>query len=1516
MKTTKNNLSFSNPNNSNIQSPDHNGHKPSEKIEIVIPIYGHAELVRDCVESVLKTEPDARLILVDDCTPGDAILRLFSEWQSLPNITLLRTPGNQGFIGASRLGASAGSAPFILFLNSDTRSIQANWLEKMLPQVEDIAVVGAKLIHPPEMATIIANTIQHAGIALAENRVPYHPFLGWPQDAPEVNLPRFLNAVTGACMLVRRKVWDELGGWDNAFGKGVYEDVDFCWRVRKKGYRIYYQPAAQVYHKESASKSLDGSHLLYENKNENLNLLIERWQDLKSDETIFLTDDQKATWNRAVALMRKANQHQSLGEHSQTEELIAQAAQIAPFYLPSALKYGKNLYKSNLFEESLQVFEQISRIRPHDWEIRLRIIELLIILGRPLEAGKIISQMIPLFPKNQALIYHASKVAQLLSPRQSNAMDVSDSADGNSNWDVDPFSTNHNVLDDRPDQEKKRINPENLVEENISLKKANEALLQRNEMLLRLVSDVRDNDRWPMINLQDGEDAKIEAIRKSQPGTIAVMVHLFYLDLIPEIFDHLKNIPFSFDLYVSICDEKSRSIIKELAKKLTKAAQVDVRVVPNRGRDIAPLLVEFAPEILKHDFVCHIHSKKSKYSNGVADGWREYLLENLLGSPEIVTKIFAMLSDRNLGLVYPKTFDALPHWAHTWLSDREIGKQLFSRLGVKLPATDYFDYPVGSMFWARVDALKPLFDLKLTLTDFPQETGQIDGTLAHAIERSIALVCQSRNYRSEVISLAPNHSDLKLINSFDRIEKYFDTDLNHLRKLIDHPSIKVVSFDLFDTILVRPFLYADSLFDLLSADVNRLVGKKIDFKNVRIQADRSARARLAMGKDLNIRQIYAEFAALLNISLDIADQVMELEISSEIQMLRPRASMVKVMEYAHSLGKRVILVSDMYLSKDTLTDILARNEIEAYDELYVSSEVGLRKDTGQIWKYICEREGVHPCQILHIGDNEVSDIQIPIIQGVNIYHIMKPSALLQATRAGTKLFADTNNPKSLSFSASLGLVANKLFDHPFPTGFMDHSIYQGNPYVLGYAYYGPLILGFVLWLYRESLKQKEDVLYFLSREGEIFKKVYDFVKPYLSHSPTSKYLYLSRRSVKIPTIRTFNDILRELTELYFENDLCKLINDRFGFDLSTVHPSVISGCGFQSIYDKVAIPRDRDRIAYLLNSIQEDIYEQARKEEKWLRQYLVSEGIFDQRKKAVVDIGYSGSMQSELIRLIQKPMDGFYMLTIAKAYDRLQSRGYLVIAYLKDFLNPVNNYHPIYEDSLFYEIILTSIEGQVLNFEEKNGECRPVLRETNSETVKKELLPVIHNGIIDYARDAIQFFDQKILNLEFFQQNYHDFLANLLDHPASLDGQMLNGLTLDDTYCGNDNFYWEGLLTRRLSISRIGSTRYLPTKRIRTRNSAPLPSSAVIQRKDRPPEKKASNPEPPAENQDAQKMLRLLLNTDDLMLALEKYQHLFDINLLNLVRENVALANANHQEDLASGLNSLAEYIQEAIKVS
>jgi GT2 family glycosyltransferase len=227
-------------------------------------------------------------------------------------------------------------------------------------------------------------------------------------------------------------------------------------------------------------------------------------------------------------------------------------------------------------------------------------------------------------------------------------------------------------------------------------------------------------------------------------GKVAAIIHLYYEDLASEFQSYLSNVPVDLDVYISTTDAFKAAAIECVFAGWNKGS-VEVRVVPNRGRDIAPKLVSFSDVYGRYDYVLFMHGKRSDHAN-VLSPWRHFLLESLLGTPQVVTSVlYAFEQNPNLGMIAAQHFEPMRHWIN-WGGNFQTAQKLAAKMGFTLDERDPLDFPSGSMFWARTLALKPLLDIGLKTEDFDVESKKIDATLAHAIERIFFHACEHEGF--------------------------------------------------------------------------------------------------------------------------------------------------------------------------------------------------------------------------------------------------------------------------------------------------------------------------------------------------------------------------------------------------------------------------------------------------------------------------------------------------------------------------------------------------------------------------------------------------------------------------------------------------------------------------------------------------------------------------------------------------------------------------------------------------
>lgn len=472
---------------------------------------------------------------------------------------------------------------------------------------------------------------------------------------------------------------------------------------------------------------------------------------------------------------------------------------------------------------------------------------------------------------------------------------------------------------------------------------------------------------------------------------IAICLHIFYEDFIDIFANLLKQFPYDFDLFCTVKNESYEKQALRKFKELKHIQQTHIKVVPNRGRNFAPLFIEYGKELLAYDLMCHLHSKKSLYSGSEQKAWAEYLLKYLLPQSDLLKQIIHIFAkEPNFGVYYPVTFRGFPGWVNSWGKNKALGNKLWKELNIPSPSTslptNFINYPVGGMFWARPKAIQQLLTHSWQYTDFPAEPLANDGTLAHTIERMIGQQADTNGYKQFYYD--PNIGD-------------FTTDRYHysayyrigITGLLDRlKNYQIISFDLFDTLAMRRYFFPDyaklQLGNLLKKQ--GLVAAAQDFVKLRNETEGELRSTKRPRADVKVEEVYEKLAVKLNIPLEQALQYSQYEFEYDLEQLLPKEPMITLFNHLGQEGKKLWIVSDTYYSEKQAHLILKKIGVMVPYELFISSKHLKRKDTGEMWSFLHKHKIPKHMNFIHIGDNGVSDSQIPGDFGLANLHILNP----------------------------------------------------------------------------------------------------------------------------------------------------------------------------------------------------------------------------------------------------------------------------------------------------------------------------------------------------------------------------------------------------------------------------------------------------------------------------------------------------------------------------------------------
>lgn len=495
----------------------------------------------------------------------------------------------------------------------------------------------------------------------------------------------------------------------------------------------------------------------------------------------------------------------------------------------------------------------------------------------------------------------------------------------------------------------------------------------------------------------------------------------------------------------------------------------------------------------------------------------------------------------------------------------------------------------------------------------------------------------------------------------------------------------IVSFDIFDTLIFRPFSAPTDLFYLMGNEIGLL-----DFKRIREDAEYTARIEkyTEFGTyEVNFRDIWLKLSEMIDISVDDG---MALEHKYELEFCYANPFMKKVFDKLIKSGKRVVITSDMYLSKAFLEELLHGNGYTGFERLYVSCEYDKSKSDGRLYDVVLSEMQIAPEQMIHVGDNEHSDVKIPKRRGISSCYYPNINKHSIDYRA--------NEISSIIGGAYRGIVNNHIYN-----GISGYS----REYEYGYIYGGIFAMGYCCFIHDYVRKNCIDKVLFLSRDGDILKQVYEKLFP----NEAVEYAYWSRKAAtKLMANGNRYDFFRRfLYHKVNQKITVKKIFDSMELADMLAECHEVNGNDYLT-NDNAAV------IKSFLVSNWERVLHHYENEHKAAKLYY-GKLIGDSKKIAVIDIGWAGSGAMSLRYLFEKEWDinceviGVIAGTNtvhnaeADASDSFLQSGELV-SYLYSFAHNRNlmKQHDLNKDyNVYWELLLSSPTPQFMGFSMDDG---------------------------------------------------------------------------------------------------------------------------------------------------------------------------------------------------------------------
>ncbi|WP_141471681.1 MULTISPECIES: hypothetical protein [Sinorhizobium] len=599
------------------------------------------------------------------------------------------------------------------------------------------------------------------------------------------------------------------------------------------------------------------------------------------------------------------------------------------------------------------------------------------------------------------------------------------------------------------------------------------------------------------------------------------------------------------------------------------------------------------------------------------------------------------------------------------------------------------------------------------------------------------------------------------------------------RKTISSNDVKLISFDIFDTLVTRPFEAPSGLFQLLHGEAEGAVGHALrEFPRVRSWAESRARS-LAKDEEVTLSEIYEHVAAYYDLSKTQGQVLQELEIECERRVIVPRTLGKELWNAALASKKPVVLTSDMYLPESAIRDILRKCGYSGEYRIFLSSSFRKTKKSGRLYDVITSELSVASTSIVHVGDHPTADVVTARSRGIKPFYLPRALHRIQKNEMYARLFPPRPaNERAKSVVA--GLINYRLFEGP-PPETEATTLFGGEPWRLGYAGLGPLYAGFAQWLHREATRDGRSKIYFLAREGYLFQQIYNEL--FRGEAISNEYLYCSRRSARVAALETRRDVADLAADAFVDGArLGELLKSRFGLAFEQLSGRARDRIAVSADTELSASPDGRARFVELMKELSEEILSAAADERRSYLKYLDELGFASIPNPAVVDLGWKGNMQAALCRMRRKPLGGYYFATLAGVETNL-TPGMEVSSYLGERIG-ANASDPLIVHRKIVELLTCHTDPSLSHMILREGRLQRAFQPEPGRHRRVNLISEIHRGAIlfaqDYQRSFGNFDPLGLIDYRLTSKVLSSFLSN----PTREDAQLLTGLEFEDNFAG------------------------------------------------------------------------------------------------------------------------------------
>ncbi len=537
----------------------------------------------------------------------------------------------------------------------------------------------------------------------------------------------------------------------------------------------------------------------------------------------------------------------------------------------------------------------------------------------------------------------------------------------------------------------------------------------------------------------------------------------------------------------------------------------------------------------------------------------------------------------------------------------------------------------------------------------------------------------------------------------------------------------VVSFDLFDTLVMRKIKSYTDVFDVVDA---RLKEKKIIIPNVEKKRVHSEKELSKVGAP-RLWQIYEYILNDENVSQIDPHELAQMEWETDFSLLTVREAVRDVFCQALSMGKKVVITTDCYYAKEQIAHILEKFEFSEYDDLIVSCEYGTSK-TQKLFQVLSKKFGEG--KILHIGDDEYADVENAKVYGIDTFRVYSANALFDSI-GGLGTDTDIN---SVADSVKIGLFLSRIFNDPFWFEDDEKRLSVKDASDIGYLFCAPMITDFTLWMKKIADEQGYRQILFVARDGYLLEKLFRM----MGVTKGIFYFHSSRTAAIRAGMESQQDI-DYVDGMKFFGTPEKALKVRFGIAVDDI----------ESV--------ERSALILEKSSIQKEYYQK----------YIDNIGI-DAGKIAMFDFVAKGTTQMYLQKLFLQHMKGFYFLQLEPEF--MADKELDIEPFYSD---DEKNTSAIFDNYYILETILTAPYPQML---EMDCAGNPVFAKETRSGRDLDTLERMQQGVIDFFEDYFRILPEKLRKEN---KRLDEILLGLINHVLIKDEDFLC-LKVEDPFFG------------------------------------------------------------------------------------------------------------------------------------